>query len=86
MGFMYNVSVLRARQGKITSANSVSLQFIKLFVAAKTAKKFHPLSNGGNLAQEFGESKVKTLSEKLPSDYGGKGGELKTQGAGPSLE
>ena len=29
---------------------------------------------------------VKDLADKLPTEYGGKGGELKTQGAGPLLE
>lgn len=44
---------------------------IKLVVAAKTAKKFHPMSDGGNLAREFtGEG---GLREALPSEYGGKG-------------
>ncbi len=59
--------------------------FIKLFVAPKTAKKFHPMSNGSTLAREFGESKVKNLVEQLPSEYGGKGGDLKAQGTGPLL-
>ncbi|KAK3384863.1 CRAL-TRIO domain-containing protein [Podospora didyma] len=59
---------------------------IKLFVAPKTSKKFHPMSNGGNLAHEFADSKVKGLGEKLPVEYGGKGGELKTQGEGPLVE
>jgi phosphatidylinositol transfer protein SFH5 len=60
--------------------------FMKLFVAAKTIKKFHPMSNGGGLVLEFNESKVKGLGEKLPNDYGGKGGELKAQGKEPLLE
>ncbi|KAK4148356.1 CRAL-TRIO domain-containing protein [Chaetomidium leptoderma] len=60
--------------------------FMKLFVAAKTIKKFHPMSNGGNLAVEFGESKVSALGEKLPANYGGKGSELGEQGKGPVLE
>ena len=54
--------------------------FFKLIVAAKTAKKFHPMSNGANLAQEFGDSKVSQLGEKLPSEYGGKGADLKAEG------
>jgi hypothetical protein len=57
--------------------------FMKLFVAAKTIKKFHPMSNGVNLAVEFGESKVAGLGEKLPTNYGGKGTELAEQGSGP---
>ncbi|KAH8881441.1 CRAL/TRIO domain-containing protein [Thozetella sp. PMI_491] len=60
--------------------------FVKLIVAPKTAKKFHPMANGGDLAKEFGASKIKDLAEKLPSEYGGKGGELQTQGTGPQLE
>ncbi|KAK3939968.1 hypothetical protein QBC46DRAFT_137010 [Diplogelasinospora grovesii] len=61
--------------------------FMKLFVAPKTIKKFHPMSNGANLAKELAESsKIKGLGEKLPTEYGGKGGELKAQGRGPLLE
>jgi hypothetical protein len=60
--------------------------FMKLFVAPKTIKKFHPMSNGGNLAREFGESKVAGLGDKLPDSYGGKGGKLEQQGKGPLLE
>ncbi|KAI2463177.1 CRAL/TRIO domain-containing protein [Annulohypoxylon bovei var. microspora] len=59
---------------------------MKLFVAPKTIKKFHPMSNGGNLAKEFGESKVSGLGEKLPVEYGGKGADLKAEGKGPSVE
>ncbi|KAI8623213.1 CRAL-TRIO domain-containing protein, partial [Xylariaceae sp. FL1651] len=59
--------------------------FMKLFVAARTIKKFHPMSNGGNLAREdFGGSQV-PLGEKLPSEYGGKGADLKTQGTEPAV-
>ncbi len=54
--------------------------FFKLFVAPKTVRKFHPMSNGENLAREFGDSKVKGLADLLPAAYGGKGGDLKTQG------
>lgn len=59
--------------------------FMKLFVAPKTIKKFHPMSNGGNLAVEFADSKVAALGEKLPANYGGKGAELEEQGKGPLL-
>lgn len=59
--------------------------FMKLFVAAKTAKKFHPMANGANLAKEFPDSKVKNLGEQLPADYGGKGADLKTQGKETAL-
>ncbi|VBB81950.1 Putative protein of unknown function [Podospora comata] len=59
--------------------------FMKLFVAPKTIKKFHPMSNGANLAKEFAESRIKGLGEKLPAEYGGKGGELKAVGKEPFL-
>lgn len=46
---------------------------IKVFIAANTAKKFHPMANGANLAAEF---KASGLDEKLlPKEYGGLGGE-----------
>lgn len=45
---------------------------IKVFIAEKTAKKFHPMANGANLAAEF---KNRSLEEKqLPKEYGGEGG------------
>ncbi|KAJ3563074.1 hypothetical protein NPX13_g8326 [Xylaria arbuscula] len=59
--------------------------FMKLFVAARTIKKFHPMSNGANLAKEdFGGSKV-PLGKTLPPEYGGTGADLKTQGTEPSV-
>lgn len=58
---------------------------MKMFVAAKTIKKFHPMSNGGALALEFSNSKVQGLGSKLPKEYGGKGGELSTVGKQPTL-
>lgn len=61
--------------------------FMKLFVAAKTIKKFHPMSNGGNLAREMATSSgVKGLGELLPKEYGGKGKDLSSVGKQPSLE
>ena len=60
--------------------------FMKLFVAAKTVKKFHPMSNGANLAREMtSSSKVKGLGEMLPREYGGKGSDLSTTGKQPAL-
>ncbi|KAF2970485.1 hypothetical protein GQX73_g3116 [Xylaria multiplex] len=60
--------------------------FMKLFVAARTIKKFHPMSNGASLAREdFGGSKV-PLGQMLPPEYGGKGTDLKTQGKEPLVE
>lgn len=59
---------------------------MKLFVAAKTIKKFHPMSNGGALANEFGQSKVENIGEKMPAQYGGKGEDLSAQGKTTQLE
>lgn len=59
---------------------------MKLFVAPKTIKKFHPMSNGGALALEFPDSKVENLGEKLPAAYGGKGEDLQAQGKTTALE
>ncbi|KAL5338139.1 CRAL-TRIO domain-containing protein [Aspergillus crustosus] len=44
---------------------------IKLFVNENTTRKFHPISNGANLAREFPD-----LAEKFPKVYGGGGPEL----------
>ncbi len=60
--------------------------FMKLFVAAKTIKKFHPMSNGGRLAAEFAtSSKIADLGQRLPNEYGGKAGELASLGKEPKL-
>ncbi|KAJ9133722.1 Phosphatidylinositol transfer protein SFH5 [Pleurostoma richardsiae] len=47
--------------------------FIKLFVAEKTAKKFHPMANGANLAAEF-RGRAGFDAKELPKEYGGEGG------------
>jgi phosphatidylinositol transfer protein SFH5 len=60
--------------------------FMKLFVAKKTIKKFHPMSNGKAMVHEFGESKVSSLGEQLPPDYGGNGPELSQAGEQVHLE
>lgn len=60
--------------------------FMKLFVAAKTVKKFHPMSNGGVLANEFGDSKLQGLGAMIPKEYGGKGEDLTIVGQGPKLD
>ncbi|KAL2863352.1 CRAL/TRIO domain protein [Aspergillus lucknowensis] len=44
---------------------------VKLFVNENTTRKFHPISNGANLAREF-----PGLTEKFPKAYGGEGPEL----------
>ncbi|KAL1870908.1 hypothetical protein VTK73DRAFT_2363 [Phialemonium thermophilum] len=64
--------------------------FMKLFVAPKTIRKFHPMTNGANLAREFASpgstSAVPNLGEKLPAEYGGKAGALASVGSEPLLE
>lgn len=48
---------------------------IKVFIAEKTAKKFHPMANGANLAAEFKTSSTASIDVKLlPKEYGGEGG------------
>ncbi|KAL4942892.1 CRAL-TRIO domain-containing protein [Aspergillus oleicola] len=44
---------------------------VKLFVDETTVRKFHPISNGGNLAKEF-----PGLQEKFPKAYGGSAADL----------
>jgi hypothetical protein len=46
---------------------------MKLILSRNTTRKFHPITNGTNLAREFSASIV----EQLPKTYGGKGPELK---------
>ena len=60
--------------------------FMKLFVAAKTVKKFHPMSNSKTMVNEFGGSKVTDLGKQLPPDYGGEGAELSKVGRQVHLE
>ena len=45
---------------------------IKMFVAEKTRKKFHPMTNGANLAAEF--VGVPFDAKLLPKEYGGAAG------------
>jgi phosphatidylinositol transfer protein SFH5 len=59
---------------------------MKLFVARKTIKKFHPMSNSKLMANEFGESKVDGLGKQLPPEYGGEGPELSQAGEQVHLE
>lgn len=59
---------------------------MKLFVAPKTLKKFHPMSNGAALAKEFAASEFPGLGEKLPKEYGGQGPELANLGKQTPLE
>ncbi|PGH32292.1 phosphatidylinositol transfer protein SFH5 [[Emmonsia] crescens] len=43
---------------------------LKVFLSKNTIRKFHPITNGVNLAREF------TFADELPKSYGGKGDEL----------
>ncbi|KAL2371964.1 Non-classical phosphatidylinositol transfer protein (PITP) [Blastomyces gilchristii] len=43
---------------------------LKVFLSKNTIRKFHPITNGANLAREF------AFADELPKSYGGKGGEL----------
>lgn len=61
-------------------------ELIKRFVAERTRKRFHPMSNGAGLAKEFGGSKVEKLGEMLPAEYGGKGKLLAEVGKEPLVE
>lgn len=62
---------------------------VKVFIAKRTAEKFHPMGNGANMAGEFAsasQTKVLRLSVKLPREYGGQGEGLEVQGMQTLLE
>ncbi|EEH33223.1 phosphatidylinositol transporter [Paracoccidioides lutzii Pb01] len=44
---------------------------LKVFLSKNTIRKFHPITNGANLAREF------TFADELPKSYGGKAAELR---------
>ncbi|KAJ5804149.1 uncharacterized protein N7518_000452 [Penicillium psychrosexuale] len=46
---------------------------MKFILSRNTTRKFHPITNGANLAREFPAS----IAEQIPKVYGGKGPELK---------
>lgn len=46
---------------------------MKLILSRNTTRKFHPISNGVNLAREFNHA----VADKIPKVYGGKGQDLK---------
>lgn len=46
---------------------------MKLILSRNTTRKFHPISNGVNLAREFSTS----VADKMPKVYGGNGQDLK---------
>lgn len=47
---------------------------IKRFISPATARKFHPMGSGANLAREF------EYGDQLPKEYGGKGETLEKGG------
>lgn len=48
---------------------------MKLILSRNTTRKFHPITNGVNLAREF----PAIIADKLPKTYGGKGVDLKDE-------
>ncbi|KAJ9196532.1 hypothetical protein DTO164E3_3408 [Paecilomyces variotii] len=52
---------------------------MKVFLSKNTLRKFHPITNGANLAREF------SFADEIPKSYGGKAPELKESGATPRL-
>lgn len=48
---------------------------LKVFLSKKTTRKFHPITNGVNLAREFNG-----VGKDLPAAYGGKAGDLAETG------
>ncbi|KAJ5241155.1 uncharacterized protein N7469_002746 [Penicillium citrinum] len=48
---------------------------MKLILSRNTTRKFHPITNGVNLAREF----PAIIADKLPKTYGGKGADLKDE-------
>lgn len=54
---------------------------MKMFLSKNTTRKFHPITNGVNLAHEF-----PTLVDQLPKAYGGKGPELQESARSVMLE
>lgn len=47
---------------------------MKVFLSKNTLRKFHPITNGANLAREF------SFADEIPKTYGGKAPELKESG------
>ena len=52
---------------------------MKVFVAEKTRRKFHPMSNSKAMRHEFGTVKIKDFWKLLPDQYGGNGPTLEEQ-------
>ncbi|CAK40441.1 hypothetical protein CBS115989_1611 [Aspergillus niger] len=54
---------------------------MKVFLSKNTTRKFHPISNGANLAREF-----PSLKDKFPKTYGGNGATLEEDAFTVNLE
>ncbi|PYH28828.1 CRAL/TRIO domain protein [Aspergillus neoniger CBS 115656] len=54
---------------------------MKVFLSKNTTRKFHPISNGANLAREF-----PSLKDKFPKTYGGNGATLEEEAFTVNLE
>lgn len=54
---------------------------LKVFLSKNTIRKFHPITNGANLAREFN-----TFGGQIPESYGGKGGPLADTGCTVNLQ
>jgi phosphatidylinositol transfer protein SFH5 len=54
---------------------------MKVFLSKNTIRKFHPITNGANLAREF-----PSFMADIPKTYGGKGPELQENARGVPLE
>ncbi|EAS31103.1 phosphatidylinositol transfer protein SFH5 [Coccidioides immitis RS] len=54
---------------------------LKVFLSKNTIRKFHPITNGVNLAREF-----TTFGEEIPKTYGGKGDVLADSGRTVTLQ
>lgn len=54
---------------------------IKPFLSKNTIRKFHPITNGANLAREF-----PGFADEIPSTYGGKAAPLKESGRTVALD
>ena len=52
---------------------------LKVFLSKNTVRKFHPITNGANLAREF------SYGSEIPKTYGGKGSDLTEVGQTVSL-
>ncbi|OJD22587.1 phosphatidylinositol transfer protein SFH5 [Blastomyces percursus] len=53
---------------------------LKVFLSKNTIRKFHPITNGANLAREF------AFADELPKSYGGKASELQESAQTVSLK